>query len=424
LSDGTPQSVQLSTQGVLTKIGLNAARRSVAIIEQNQFARVCDARTGTAGPSFLLPSPSAAPPALSPDGHSLITGCSNGLATVWNLATGKATAEFCHEGEVTLVTWRPDGLAALSVSFDDLCYAQIWDAKSGASMSVPMHHRKRVQFATFSADGERVVTASTDKTARIWNAHTGHPLLEPLQHTDTVRSAAFSSDGQTLATACSDGTARVWSTRTGLEITPALRHGGWVRDVAFSPDNRRIVSASDDGTARVWDAANGRPLTPPLVLHGGVEEPSFSKDGRLVLANNGSIARVWDSWSGLPVTPPLNAFVKMLNVTFSPDAQYVSAVTGDGRIASWDIRPINWPFDDLAAASRLLSCREMDATGFPGPLEQVLERRATSVKPAHASSLERDKGSQNTETGARKARALLRQDWDRLRARLNSAVAQ
>ncbi|MEZ4310959.1 MAG: hypothetical protein R3F14_23200 [Polyangiaceae bacterium] len=47
----------------------------------------------------------------------------------------------------------------------------------------------------FSPDGERVVTASADSTARVWNADgTGVPLV-PRGHDNRVSSAAFSPDG-------------------------------------------------------------------------------------------------------------------------------------------------------------------------------------------------------------------------------------
>ena len=39
-----------------------------------------------------------------------------------------------------------------------------------------------VNFAQFSPDGQRVVTASIDKTARVWDAETGRAIGEPMKH--------------------------------------------------------------------------------------------------------------------------------------------------------------------------------------------------------------------------------------------------
>ena len=70
---------------------------------------------------------------------------------------------------------------------------------------------KRVRSASFSPDGKRVVTASSDKTARVWDADTGKPVGEPMTHGEAVLSASFSPDGKRVVTASEDKTARVWN---------------------------------------------------------------------------------------------------------------------------------------------------------------------------------------------------------------------
>jgi hypothetical protein len=58
-----------------------------------------------------------------------------------------------------------------------------------------------------------VVTASGKEstgTAQLWNAATGKPIGAPMEHKGAVRSAQFSPDGQRVVTASYDNTARVW----------------------------------------------------------------------------------------------------------------------------------------------------------------------------------------------------------------------
>ena len=64
-----------------------------------------------------------------------------------------------------------------------------------------MQHEGTVYSAQFSPDGQRVVTASEDKTARVWDAATGKAIGEPMRHEDAVCSAQFSPDGQRVVTA-------------------------------------------------------------------------------------------------------------------------------------------------------------------------------------------------------------------------------
>jgi len=66
-----------------------------------------------------------------------------------------------------------------------------------------------VNNANFSADGSKIVTASTDNTARVWDVK-GNLIAELKGHTDGVYSANFSADGSKIVTASLDNTARVW----------------------------------------------------------------------------------------------------------------------------------------------------------------------------------------------------------------------
>jgi WD40 repeat protein len=49
--------------------------------------------------------------------------------------------------------------------------------------------------AVFSPDGQRIVTASFDKTARVWNAATGQVIAKLEGRSGVVSSAVFSPTG-------------------------------------------------------------------------------------------------------------------------------------------------------------------------------------------------------------------------------------
>ena len=75
-----------------------------------------------------------------------------------------------------------------------------------------------VNSAQFSPDGQRVVTASEDKTAQLWDATSGKPIGEPMKHEGDVNSAQFSPDGQRIVTTSEDNTARLWDATSGKPI--------------------------------------------------------------------------------------------------------------------------------------------------------------------------------------------------------------
>jgi hypothetical protein len=85
-------------------------------------------------------------------------------------------------------------------------------------------------------------------------------LGEPfLGHTDSVWSVSFSPDGTRIVSGSSDCTVRVWDAATGLPLgEPFQGHTSSVSSVSFSPDGTCILSGSYDSTVRVWDAATAQ----------------------------------------------------------------------------------------------------------------------------------------------------------------------
>jgi WD40 repeat protein len=72
-------------------------------------------------------------------------------------------------------------------------------------------------------------------------------------HEDKDFSAHFSPDGQQIVTASFDQTARIWDVASGEERAVFAGHEAPVSSAHFSPDGQQVVTASYDQTARIWD---------------------------------------------------------------------------------------------------------------------------------------------------------------------------
>src|SRR5271169_2407995 len=131
-------------------------------------------------------------------------------------------------------------------------YIVICDARSGKQLGSWRNATSGSDYVTsvdFSSDGNRIVTAHWDNSARIWDVKS-HALLSTLSgHSDRLNRATFSPDGKKVPTASRDNTARVWDLETGR--SKSLPHGSWVYDAAYSPDGKLIATASFDQTARI-----------------------------------------------------------------------------------------------------------------------------------------------------------------------------
>jgi WD40 repeat protein len=109
----------------------------------------------------------------------------------------------------------------------------------------------------FSRDGQRIASASGDKTIEVWDASTGRLLDRLKGHTSWVTSLTFSPDGGRLVSGSWDTTVRVWDAVSNRVVHTLARHTGPVLDILFSRDGKTIASVSRDGTVKIWDLTSG-----------------------------------------------------------------------------------------------------------------------------------------------------------------------
>lgn len=137
----------------------------------------------------------------------------------------------------------------------------------GIPLTVFTGHTDVVRCVVISNDGERIASASDDKTIRLWDVTTGKEQATLVPQA-AVNSIALSSDGGTLASAEFGfessqlfTTVRLWDTATGTEKTSLRRrvnHGLSVHYVAFSNDGKLIASATDGTFVSFWKVATGQ----------------------------------------------------------------------------------------------------------------------------------------------------------------------
>jgi WD40 repeat protein/serine/threonine protein kinase len=240
-----------------------------------------------------------------------------------------------HTESILAVAYSPDGQQIVTASADRT--AKLWVAASGTELLTLRGHTGAIRSVAFSPDGQRIVTGSWDNTAKIWDSKSGANLFTLKGHTGAVFSVAFSSNGQRLVTGSRDGTAKVWDATSGMLIRTLEGHSAVIWSVAFSSDASRIVTSSWDHTAKVWSATDGTNL---LTLRGhddAVFSAAFSPDGqRIVTGSRDLTAMVWDAGTGAELFTLYGHTGRIFSATFSPDGQRIATAGDDQTARVWD----------------------------------------------------------------------------------------
>jgi WD40 repeat protein len=175
------------------------------------------------------------PPVFSPGG-SRVAAPDGPFAVVLDVTTGKVICRFVgHEpvpndrganngAHVECVAFSPDGRRVASGGAEGLAF--VWDAATGKLLRRLQGHENPVNAIAFSPDGRTVATASgspenhKEQTVRLWEVATGKERRRFAGHQACVTSLVFAREGLTLISGSEDGTALVWDitgTRRGRD---------------------------------------------------------------------------------------------------------------------------------------------------------------------------------------------------------------
>lgn len=188
---------------------------------------------------------------------------------------------FRHPAAVTDAKFSADGRYLLTASRDGV--ARLWDIASGEVITAFRGHLGQVTSAAFSPAGGQIVTASTDRTARVWNLDTGRTITVLIGHTGVVNDAAFSPDGKLLVTGGADRTVRVWDLASGAPLTNPIQLSTVVSQVVFL-ENGEIGVLTVDGAER-FDPRTG--LSAGAWSQGGLPQFTRLPDGALAVQRDG-----------------------------------------------------------------------------------------------------------------------------------------
>ena len=271
----------------------------------------------------------------SPDDSRLLVGCADNKPRLYGL-DGRLLEFFAHDGPVHAVAFQGDGNRVVTASEDKTVQIRslslVWQAR----------HSGPVRQALFNGRFDRIVSCGDDKTVKVWNAADGKLIQSSDAHDGPATGVAVNSDATRIVSCGADKTVKIISLPTktdAKEVKPiVLKLPAAASAVALSPNGQFVAAAvSGEKTSRVhvFDAASGKELL-VFAEHGGaIPSLSFLADNRtLVSAGTDKAVRLSD----MNILATFDAHTGgVTGVAFHPNGTQALSGGADRIVKLWDL---------------------------------------------------------------------------------------
>ena len=195
-----------------------------------------------------------------------------------------------HDKHTSSLTFVPGRRELLSGGFSG--QARIWSTSDWSSVGELVGHTGSVNGFGLSADGTRVVTASSDKTVRLWDLPARTEIATLGEHRKQVLAVDLSSDGGLAATGSYDGILAFWSTADQMEVN-RIKIGERVSSISFHPFKAWLATASLSEELLVVGSDGGEVAR--LAAGGSVNAVGWTRDGDFLVGAGVNLVRLWSS---------------------------------------------------------------------------------------------------------------------------------
>ncbi|KAL1852452.1 hypothetical protein VTK73DRAFT_9218 [Phialemonium thermophilum] len=277
-----------------------------------------------------------------PRGNILLASCSSDLTIkLWDPANDYQNIRTLpgHDHSVSAIRFIPSGAAGAPSSGNLLVSAsrdkslKIWDITTGFCVMTLRGHTEWVRDVDPSYDGQYLLSAGDDMTARLWDISGPRPenklimfghehyieccsLAPPSSYQYLAQLAGLrkpppaSSSAEFMATGSRDKKIKLWDSRANC-LKTLEGHDNWVRALVFHPGGKYLLSVSDDKTLRCWDLSqDGRCIKVIRDIHGGficclkwcpgIKDSSTDVAGNQTGAANSSLTKSADVKAAVP----------------------------------------------------------------------------------------------------------------------------
>ncbi len=257
----------------------------------------------------------------------------------------KIHSEIGHKAKITSLAFSPDGKLLASASEDSSI--KVWQVTDGACILTIGGGKvqQQLQFLKqeFQQDEKRQSQMQIQQqfsNPSIADFSTSSPSLLSEEstnskgHSEAVTSIAWSKDGQYLVSASADGTARIWDLK-GKEIQQLKPGKTTLYQALFSSNDQFILTTDTSGKLTYWDK-QGQVIWQKEAHKSGIQSLRICENSsKFVTASRDKTAKVWNQNGNLLAV--LEGHQRgLVAADFVDEAgNWVYTVSEDGSLRKW-----------------------------------------------------------------------------------------
>ena len=298
---------------------------------------------------------------ISADGSFLLLGFTDSLVRLYAITDGLTLNEYAtfqgHTGPVNDVKLLndEDGLRrVVSVSTDGT--ARIWKvpataAEKPAEPTILKGPKGSLRALAVDIYQETLVAGGESGMLHVWSLEDGKALKTIDAHAAPITSLAFHPEKNEILTGSSDKTAKRIHIGSGVTKTVYRGHLSAVNSVAYGSSKRaydQVVTGGEEGGIKVWDRATGRGVIAfahsilPNASPPPITKVYVAHSGEILSASTDKTLKSWryeGDWTIQRTLGPHNS--RVLALDFNPDGTLLASGAGEpsrsGEVKLWEV---------------------------------------------------------------------------------------
>jgi len=197
-------------------------------------------------------------------------------------------------------------------------------------------HSMNIRSVHFSNSGNRLITASDDKSIKMWRLSHRNFISSFTGHTNWIRCARFSPNNKMIASCAEDKTLKIFDVGSGELIHSFKDEKGFGNQLCWHRDNNLIAVAQENSRVKIFDLKTRKLIQYYRIFDAGVNSLDFHESGNfMITGSSDGLTKILDLLEGRDIFTIKGHQDSVTAVKFSKNGEYFVTGSKDRHIMVW-----------------------------------------------------------------------------------------